>query len=123
MRGYFIAYQEGSKYFSSIVDQVSPLAYKELCNLSHVSDVESVNGNDDILPISPSLYELVTSMEDGWTLALTDALSVGSACVCPDATIAKSADYAESANFYMESEDCYIASIIPDLYNAPTSME
>ena len=56
-------------------------------------------------------------MEDVWTLALTDALSVGSNCACPDATIA------ESANCCIESEDCYIASIILDLYNAPTSME
>ena len=58
--------------------------------MSCVSDVESVNGNEDILPIPPSLYELVTSMEDVWTLALTDALSVGSDCACPDATIAES---------------------------------
>ena len=57
-------------------------------------------------------------MEDGWTLALTDALSVGSDCACPDATIAES-----SANYYIESEDCYIVSIIPDMYNVPTSVE
>ena len=44
------------------------------------------------LPISPGLYELVTSMEDGWTLALTHALSVGSDCACPHATIAESAN-------------------------------
>ena len=61
-----------------------------------VSDVESPNGNEDILPISPGLYELVTSMEDVWTLALTDALLVGSNCACPDATIA------EGANFYID---------------------
>ena len=58
--------------------------YKELHNASHVSDINSVNGNDDILPISSGLYELVTSMEDGWTLTLTGALSVGSYCACPD---------------------------------------
>ena len=75
------------------------------------------NGNDNILPISPGLYELVTPMEDGWTLALTDALPVGSDCACPDAIIA------ESTNYCIESEDCNIVSIIADLYNAPTSME
>ena len=36
---------------------------------------------------------------------------------CPNATIA------DGANYCIESEDCYILSIIPDLYNAPTSME
>ena len=47
--------------FSSVVDQVSSLAYKELCNVFHISDIasandiESANGNDDILPISPIL--------------------------------------------------------------------
>ena len=82
-----------------------------------VSDVESVNGNDDILPMSPGLYELVTSIEDVWTLALTDAHSDCSNCACHDATIAESADY------YIESDDCYIVSILFDFYNAPTSME
>ena len=112
-----LAIEKEASILSSIVNLVSSHAYMALRNVSHVSDIDSANGNDDILPISPSLYELVTSMEDGWTLALTDALSVGSDCACPDATIA------ESANFYMESEDCYISSIIPDLYSAPTSME
>ena len=57
--------------------------------MSCVSDIESANGNDNILPISPSLYELVTSVEEVRTLALTDALSVGFDCACPDATIAE----------------------------------
>ena len=48
----------------------------DLQNVSCVSDIESANGNDDILPTSPSLYELGTSMEDVWTLAHTDALSL-----------------------------------------------
>ena len=65
----------------------------------------------------PLVYELVTSMEDVWTLTLTDALSAGSDCAFPDATIA------ESANCYVESKDCCVVSIILDLYNAPTSME
>ena len=76
-----------------------------------------MNGNDKILPKSPSLYKLVTSMEDGWILGLTDALSIGSDCACPNAAIADGADY------YIESENCYIVSINPDLYNAPTSIE
>ena len=50
-------------------------------------------------------------------MALTDALSVGSDCACPDATIAQSASY------YIESEDCYIAPILLDMNNAPMSME
>ena len=49
---------------SSVVDQVSSQEYMDLHNLSCVSDVESANGNEDILPMSPSLCELVTSMED-----------------------------------------------------------
>ena len=44
-------------------------------------------------------------------------LSVGSNCACSDATIA------ESAGYYIESEDCYIVSILLDLNNAPMSME
>ena len=91
--------------FSSIVDQVSSQEYMDLHNVPCLSDVESPNGNDNILPIFPSLYELVTSMEDVWTLDLTDALSVGSDCACLDATIAENANYTESANFYMETED------------------
>ena len=71
--------------FSELTTVLS-LAYKELCNVSHVSHVEPANGNDENLPISPNLNKLVTSMEDGWTLALTDTLSVGSVCACHDAT-------------------------------------
>ena len=87
-----------------------------LHKVSCVSDIEPANENDGILHASPSLYELLASMEDIWTLALKDTLSVGSNSACPNTTIAESTNY-------VESEDCYIKPIIPGLYNAPTSME
>ena len=87
-----LAIEKEASILSSIVDHVSSQEYMGLHNVSCVSDIESANGNEDILPISPGLYELVTSMEDVWTLALTDTLSVGSDCACPDATIAESAN-------------------------------
>ena len=68
---------------SSIVDQVSSQEYMDLNNVSCVADIESANGNDDILPISPNLYELVACLEDVWTLPLTDTLSVCYDCACP----------------------------------------
>ena len=88
-----LAIEKEVSILSSIVDQVSSLAYKELCKVSRASDVDFANRNDDILPISPGLYKCVTSMEDGWTLALTDTLSVGSDCACPDTTIAESVNH------------------------------
>ena len=50
-----LAIEKEASILPSIVDQVSSLAYKELCNVSRVSDIDSADGNDDILPISPNL--------------------------------------------------------------------
>ena len=59
-----LAIEKEARIFSSVVDQVSSQKYMDLHNVSCVTDIESTNGNEDILPISPSLYEHVTSMEN-----------------------------------------------------------
>ena len=51
-----LAIEKEASILSSIVDQVSSQEYMDLHNVCCVSDVESANGNDNILPMSPDLY-------------------------------------------------------------------
>ena len=66
-----LAIEKEASILSSVVDQVSSQEDMDLHNVSCVSDVESANENDNILPISSGWYELVPSIENGWALALT----------------------------------------------------
>ena len=51
-----LAIEKEARIFSSVVDQVSSQEYMDLHNVSCVTDIESTNGNEDILPISPQSY-------------------------------------------------------------------